>query len=96
MLNAARRLAERGDWRALAAKIANAPDTAHPSRAQFEQEVQMLAQSLAQAADFHAGAAVRDAHAQVRERVAFMARDRAMDGDVKAMCEWLAARTSAS
>jgi len=95
MLNAARRLAERGDWRALATKIANAPDTTHPTRAQFEAEVQMLAQSLAQAPDFHAGAAVRDAHAQVRERVAFMARDRAMDGDVKAMCEWMSRRLSA-
>ncbi len=36
MLNAARRLAARGDWRVLAGKIANAPDAKHPSRAQFE------------------------------------------------------------
>src|SRR5882724_3500168 len=40
MLNAARTLAARGDWRALAAKIANAPDGGHPSRVQFESEVQ--------------------------------------------------------
>ena len=87
MLNAARRLAQHGDWRALAAKIANAPDTTHPSRAQFETEVQALATSLAEAADFHAGAAVRAAHAKVRERIAFMARDRAMDGDVRVACD---------
>ncbi|HEU4665390.1 MAG TPA: aromatic amino acid ammonia-lyase [Dokdonella sp.] len=92
MLNAARRLAQRGDWRALAAKIANAPDSTHPSRAQFEAEVQALAKSLAEAADFHAGAAVRAAHAKIRERIAFMARDRAMDGDVRAACEMVAQR----
>ena len=71
----------------LAAKVANAPDTTHPTRAQFEAEVQALAKSLAEAADFHAGAAVRAAHAKIRERIAFMARDRAMDGDVKAICD---------
>jgi histidine ammonia-lyase len=87
MLNAARRLAQRGDWRALVAKIANAPDPSHPSRSQFETEVQALAKALAEAADFHAGAAVSRAHAKIRERIAFMARDRAMDGDVRAVCE---------
>ncbi len=86
MLNAARRVAQRGDWRMLATKIANAPDANHPSRAQFESEVQALATSLADAADFHAGAAVRDAHATIRETIAFMSRDRAMDGEVRAVC----------
>lgn len=90
MLNTARRLAQRGDWRALAAKIANAPDANHPSRAQFESEVQALAKALAEAADFQAGPAVREAHAQIRERIPFMTRDRAMDGDVKAACELVA------
>ena len=85
MLNAAREVARR-DWRELAAKIANAPDASHPERAQFESEVQALATSLAAAADFHAGAAVRAAHARIRERIAFMQRDRAMDGDVRTMC----------
>ncbi|MEO6687620.1 MAG: aromatic amino acid lyase, partial [Dokdonella sp.] len=87
MLNAARRLAQRGDWRALASKITNAPDASHPSRAQFENEVQALAKSLAEAGDFHAGAVVARAHAKIRERIAFMSRDRAMDGEVRAMCE---------
>ena len=90
MLNAARRLAQRGDWRALAAKVANAPDANHPSHAQFEGEVQALARALAEAADFHAGPAVREAHAKIRARIPFMTRDRAMDSDVKAICELVA------
>lgn len=90
MLNAARRLAQRGDWRALAAKVANAPDANHPSHAQFEGEVQALARALAEAADFQAGPAVREAHAKIRARIPFMTRDRAMDGDVKAICELVA------
>ena len=90
MLNAARRLAQRGGWRALAAKIANAPAAGDPSREVFEAEVQELSESLATAADFHAGRAVAEAHALLRERIAFMARDRAMDGDVRVACELLA------
>jgi histidine ammonia-lyase len=92
MLNAARRLAQRGDWRALAGKIANAPDAQHPSRARFETEVQALTDALARANDFHAGSAVASAHAKIRERIAFMSRDRAMDGDVRAICELIAKR----
>jgi len=92
MLNAARALAARGDWRRLAAKVSNAPESTHPDRAQFEAEVRALADALAHAADFHAGAAVREAHAQIRARVAFMARDRALDGDVRAMCDWMEER----
>lgn len=90
MLNAARRVAARGDWRALAGKIANAPDPNHPSRAQFESEVQALAKALAETRDFHAGISVRKAHAKIRERIAFMARDRAMDADVGTICELIA------
>ena len=86
MLNAARGLAQRGDWRALATKIAHAPDVGHVSRAQFEEEVRGLMKQLAETG-FHASAAVSRAHAQIRERIAFMSRDRAMDGDVRAICE---------
>jgi len=96
MLNAARRLAARGDARALARKIANAPDAADPSRRQFESEIDALAKALAGTGDFHAGAAVREAHAKIRERIAFMARDRAMDGDVAAVCELIASRALVS
>jgi histidine ammonia-lyase len=92
MLNAARRLAARGDWRALAGKIANAPAADHASHAQFENEIRALAEALAAAGDFHAGGAVQKAHARIREHVAFMARDRAMDGDVRTICELVARR----
>jgi len=93
MLNAARRVAARGDWRALAGKIANAPDANHPSRAQFEREVQDLTKALAETSDFHAGEAVRGAHAKIRESIAFMTRDRAMDGDVRSICDLIGSRT---
>jgi histidine ammonia-lyase len=86
MLNAARRLASRGGWQALAAKISNAPREDHPHYAQFVAEVQQLATALASAGDFHAGASVRDAHAILRQHIAFMHRDRAMDGDVRTIC----------
>ncbi len=96
MLNAARRLASRGDWRALAGKIANAPDERHASRADFETEVQALTKALSETRDFHAGEAVQRAHAKIREHIAFMARDRAMDGDVRAICELIAQRAIVS
>ena len=92
MLNAARRLAARGDWRALAAKIANAPREDHPQHARFVEEVRALMAALAEVGDFHAGAAVRRAHALLREHIGFMHRDRAMDGDVRTACELLRQR----
>ncbi|MCE5233957.1 MAG: aromatic amino acid lyase [Mizugakiibacter sp.] len=92
MLNAARRLAERGGWTALAAKVVNAPDPTHPQRAQFEEEVRALQKALAEAGDFHAGAAVRKAFAAIRERIGFISRDRAMDGDVQRICALVASR----
>jgi histidine ammonia-lyase len=87
MLNAARRLASRGGWQALAAKVANAPREDHPHYAQFVDEVKQLTQTLASAGDFHAGNSVRDAHATLRRHIDFMHRDRAMDGDVRTVCE---------
>jgi len=91
MLNAARRLAERGDWQALAAKIVGAPREDHAHHAAFVDEVRGLMQALGEAGDFHAGTAVRDAHARIRERIDFMSRDRAMDGDVRRICDMVAA-----
>ena len=90
MLDAARRLAQGGDWRTLATKVANAPHEGHPLRAQFEVEVQTLATALSDASDFHAGPIVHAAHAKVRARIGFMARDRAMDGDIRAICDLVA------
>ncbi|MET0331975.1 MAG: aromatic amino acid ammonia-lyase [Dyella sp.] len=87
MLNAARRLAARGDWKALAAKVANAPREDHPHYAQFVAEVQQLMAALAEVGDFHAGSAVKSAHERLRKRITFMHRDRAMDGDVRVVTE---------
>ena len=87
MLNAARRLAARGDWKAIAGKIANAPREDSPHYAQFVEEVKQLTAALADVGDFHAGEAVRDAHAVLRQQIGFMARDRAMDMDVRVVCE---------
>lgn len=91
MLNAARRLAERGDWHAIAAKIHGAPreDSAH--YAAFVDEVRALMAALGETGDFHAGSAVRAAHARIREQIDFMRRDRAMDGDVQKICAMVAA-----
>ena len=90
MLNAARALAHRGDWQALAAKISGAPRPDSPHYAGFEREVRALMDALAAADDFHGGVAVRAALATLREHIAFMQRDRAMDGDVRAVCELVA------
>ena len=87
MLNAARRVAARGDWKAIASKIANAPREDSPHYAQFVDEVKQLTAALAGVGDFHAGEAVRDAHAVLRQQIGFMARDRAMDSDVRLVCE---------
>ncbi|TBR39098.1 MULTISPECIES: HAL/PAL/TAL family ammonia-lyase [Dyella] len=87
MLNAARRLASRGDWKAIAAKIANAPREDHPSYEQFASEVRDLMAALAGVGDFHAGESVRGAHAVLRRYIGFMSRDRAMDGEVRTVCD---------
>jgi histidine ammonia-lyase len=93
MLNAARTLAARGDWQALAHKIANAPAPEHASYAQFKTEVTALMTVLAKHEDFHAGIEVREAFAKIREQIPFMRRDRTMDGDVRKVCELVAGRT---
>jgi histidine ammonia-lyase len=87
MLNAAHRLASRGGWQALAGKIGNAPRVGEPHYAQFVDEVQQLAAALTTAGAFQAGAGVRAAHAILRRHIDFMHRDRAMQGDVRTVCE---------
>jgi histidine ammonia-lyase len=86
MLNAARRLAACGDWRALAAKIEHAPTVGHPLREQFETEARALAAQLAGAEAFHPGGAVRVAHERLRRSIDFMHRDRAMQHDLVEAC----------
>lgn len=90
MLNAARRLAARGDWRALAAKVAGAPAEGQADYAQFQAEVTALMRALNDAGEFRAGDAVHKAFVAVREVVGFMQRDRAMDAEVRRMCELIA------
>ena len=80
----------RSAWRALAAKITNAPREDSPHHAQFVEEVKALTAALAEVGDYHAGAAVRRAHERLRQHIAFMHRDRAMDGDVRMVCELIA------
>jgi histidine ammonia-lyase len=86
MINAARRLARRGDVDALIAKISNAPRAEHESYAQFRRECEALMQQLAESEEFHASEAVQRVLATVRAEIPFMARDRAMDGDVARIC----------
>jgi histidine ammonia-lyase len=82
MINAARNLSRRGDASALAAKVHGAPSREHPSHARFLAEIEGLRAELAAADEFRPGAAVAAAHAALRERIAFLDRDRAMDAEV--------------
>jgi histidine ammonia-lyase len=84
MINAARELAREGDAAALAAKIGNAPAPGTPDWQVFIDEVEGLRAELAAAGSFHPGTAVARAHAILRDRIAFLDRDRALDGEVAA------------
>ncbi len=90
MLNAARRLAARGDVDAVAAKIAGAPREDHAQHRAFVDEVRGLMQALGEAGDFHAGNAVRAARERIRAHIDFMPRNRAINGDVRRICELVA------
>lgn len=87
MIEAARALARRGDVLAIAAKVANAPLPGDAVHGQFLVECADLMAQLARDADFHASPRVQRAHARLREHVAFMQRDRAMDAEVAKVCE---------
>lgn len=86
MIEAARTLARRGDVTAIAAKVANAPLPGDAVHGQFLVECADLMAQLAQDADFHASPRVRKAHERLRQDIAFMQRDRAMDGEVATVC----------
>ena len=81
MINAARDLARRADARALARKVhgVGEDDPRHPA---LMAEVEALRAELAQADAFHPGTRVAAAHAAIRERIPFLDRDRALDGEV--------------
>ena len=82
MINAARELARSGDAEALATKIQGAPLPGSPDRAKFLEEVEALRIELAESGEFHPGRAVAATLARLREDIAFMDADRAMDGEV--------------
>ena len=84
MINAARDLADRADAEAFAAKVQGGPLPDAADRADFVAEVDGLRTELANADAFKPGVAVAAAHAAIRQRIAFMGRDRAMDGEVAA------------
>ena len=85
MINAARALARSGDASALLAKVHGGPrDPGSELQAVLQREVEGLRAELADAPEFRPGRAVAAAHAAIRERIPYMERDRAMDGDVAA------------
>ena len=90
MINAARDLADRADAGAFAAKVQGGPLPDAADRAAFVAEVDGLRAELSAAEAFKPGVAVAAAHAAIRQRIAFLGRDRAMDGEVAAAV-WMVA-----
>lgn len=94
MIEAARRLACEADLATFAAKVGNAPPDPHPQRAPFLAECDALRAELASSPGFVPGREVAALHAAFRERVDFLGKDRALDGDVAAALrfveDWLA------
>jgi len=80
MINAGRALARRVDAKGFTAKVHGRSREAH--RAQFLDEVDGLRKELAEDAEYGPGPAIAAAHAAIRSRIAYMDRDRALDGDV--------------
>ena len=87
MINAARQLARRGDLDALCAKVANPPRHDGPDFAQFRSECAELLRQLSAAGEFSPSQRVEKALQTIRQRIPFMTRDRAMDGDIRAIGE---------
>ncbi len=81
MIHSARQLAKRSDAATFSMKI-DTGSMAEIDRAAFLSEVEGLRAELANAEPFHPGRAVAAAHAAIRERIAFLDRDRALDGEV--------------
>jgi len=81
-INAARTLAAAGSSDALAAKVACGPASNDDTRAAFLAEVEALRAELADAPEFQPGRAVGAAYAVIRKHIAFLDRDRALDGEV--------------
>jgi histidine ammonia-lyase len=87
MISAARRMARRGDLDALCGKVQNAPRPESADYAQFRSECAELLRQLATGGEFAPSPVVAAALARIRQEIAFMSRDRAMDGEVRRICE---------
>jgi len=84
MINAARALAGRCDAEQFAGKIAGAPAVGAASREAFLAEVEGLRRELADSPEFAPSPVVGTALAALRQRIDFMATDRAMHRDIEA------------
>src|SRR6476659_3946937 len=82
MINAARKLASGADAETFASRIVGGSTHDASDRASFLAEVDGLRRELAENAPVHAGTAVAAAHAAIRRSIAFLDRDRALDGEV--------------
>lgn len=82
MINAARELAAGADLPTFAAKVHCGPGEGGEGRERFLQEVDGLRAELAGSGGFQPGKAVAAAHAAIRARIPFLAKDRALDGEV--------------
>ncbi|MBP7371117.1 MAG: aromatic amino acid lyase, partial [Arenimonas sp.] len=87
MINAARQLAANYSTEVFAKKINAAPATSDPDYATFLKEVEQLRLELAQSSEFTPGSAVADALCALRQKIAFMHSDRAMNFEVQQMVD---------
>ncbi|MCK7594158.1 HAL/PAL/TAL family ammonia-lyase [Pseudomarimonas salicorniae] len=87
MINAARRLASRGDLDALCSKISNPPPRDSADYPTFRSECAELLRQLAAVDEFQPSSRVQAVLQRIREDIPFMRRDRAMDGEVRRICE---------
>ena len=84
MINAARELARRSDAESFASKVGGGPLPDAAERVEFLTEIDALRVQLAASDEFHPGKAVATAHAAIRQRIPYLDRDRALDGEVAA------------
>ncbi|HKN78550.1 MAG TPA: aromatic amino acid lyase, partial [Lysobacter sp.] len=83
MINAARGLAGKSDAEGFAAKVRGEPKRNDEAHAAYLADIEGLRTELAAAGEFGPGPAIAAAHAAIRERIGYLERDRALDGDVR-------------